>query len=102
MWSVTCAISKIELGGSGPLLCMAGMSPLFYSFILHTYIRYTLRYFVFSFYNWLYHADMKWVTLTLNPPHSLNNHTDLLFCIMKNCKYPLHLSESSQGFWSHN
>jgi hypothetical protein len=26
-----------SLGGSGPLLCMAGMSPLFHSFYLHTY-----------------------------------------------------------------
>src|ERR1700733_6990757 len=26
----------IGLGGSGPLLCMAGMSPLFYLFYLHT------------------------------------------------------------------
>jgi hypothetical protein len=39
----------ILLGVSGPLLSMAGMSPLFYSFILHTYIRYTLRYFCIFF-----------------------------------------------------
>jgi hypothetical protein len=37
------------LGGSGPLLCMAGMSPLFYLFHLHTYTH------VF-FNNLLYYA----------------------------------------------
>jgi hypothetical protein len=31
----------VILGGSGPLLCMAGMSPIFYSFQLHVYIIYT-------------------------------------------------------------
>jgi hypothetical protein len=32
----------VSLGGSGSLLCMAGMSPIFYSFQLHVYIIYTL------------------------------------------------------------
>ena len=33
--------SRKILGGSGPLLCMAGMSPIFYSFYLHIYVMYT-------------------------------------------------------------
>ena len=37
-WSMTSFL--IWLGGSGPLLCMAGMSPIFYSFQLHVYTIY--------------------------------------------------------------
>ena len=48
-------------------------------------------------------TDMIWVTLAPNPPHSLDNYTDFLLCIMKkNCKHLLHLPESSQGFCLYN
>jgi hypothetical protein len=33
---------KTKLGGSGPLLRMAGMSPIFNQFYLHTYAMYIL------------------------------------------------------------
>jgi hypothetical protein len=37
---MSCVINFIWLGGSGPLLCMAGISPIFYSFYLHIYVMY--------------------------------------------------------------
>ena len=66
-------IHYISLEGSGPLLCMECTSPLFYSFYLHTYTRYTLWYFCIFLQFTLPCTDMKWVTLALNPPHNLNN-----------------------------
>ena len=36
-----------KLGGSGPLLRMAGMSPIFYWFYLHTYVIYILWHFLY-------------------------------------------------------
>jgi hypothetical protein len=44
-------------------------------------------------------TDMKWVTLALNPPHSLNNYTDILLCtiglshIYSKNTYPINMKQ---------
>ena len=73
IWCLT-----INLGGVGHCYAWQVWVPHFIYFIyIHTYI-YSCIFQQFT----LLCTDMKWVTLALNPPHSLNNYTDFLLYIL--------------------
>jgi len=79
----TILMTQLDLGGVGHCLHEGQWVPNLFYFICIHILMYFQQYTLLC-------TDMKWVTLALNPPHSLNNYTDFL-CVYinimgKNCK----------------